>query len=52
MVVNKIKLLAAVFIILGSVLLFLNDLEFNPFILLLKMIGLGLFIYTLVKENQ
>ena len=52
MIVNKTKLLAAVFIILGSVLLLLNDLKFGPVILILKTIGLVLFIYVLVKENH
>ncbi|RED47100.1 hypothetical protein DFQ10_101881 [Winogradskyella eximia] len=52
MVVNKTKLLAAIFIIVGSVLLFINDLKFNPLILIFKTIGFGLFIYVLVKEKK
>ncbi len=52
MIVNKTKLLAAAFIILGSVLLFLNDFKFSPLILILKTIGLVLFIYVIAKENR
>ncbi len=52
MVVNKTKLLAAIFIIAASVMLFLNNFKFNLLILIFKSIGLGLFIYALVKEKK
>jgi len=52
MVVNKAKLVAAAFIIAGSVMLFFNDLEFTPLILILKSIGLVLFIRILIKEQK
>lgn len=52
MVINKIKLLAASFIITGSVLLILNDLKFSPLAFILKVVGIGIFLYAMAKQKK
>jgi hypothetical protein len=52
MTINKTKLVAALFIILGSVILIANDLKFTPLVLIFKVIGFGIFMYSIAKQKK
>lgn len=52
MTINKTKLVAALFIITGSIILITNDLKFTPLALICKVTGVILFIYSIIKQKK
>jgi hypothetical protein len=52
MSVNKTKLVAAGFIIASSILLISNDQTFTPLVLILNVIGIVIFSYSIVKQKK
>ena len=52
MKLNKLKGLAAIFILSGIVVVFINDLKYTATALILKSIGLSLFFFAIIKESK
>lgn len=50
MKVNVIKLIAALFVVISTVLLILNDFKYNSYVFVFNVIGIALFVYALIKD--
>ncbi|MFK7782135.1 hypothetical protein [Psychroserpens sp.] len=52
MKVNKLKLIAALFIIASIIALYLNNFKYNAYVLVLNISGVVLFIMALIKDAK